>query len=267
MTCGTDTLCYKINKPYSCPSSKYLRSDEQCYTSCDSPNDPNFIPNLNTSTYNGYCNSVCNTSNECMAQKSLTDYSQFVCKTTFTKSFYFCYAAADDNKGALHYGSMFSPPRINIPINPSLSNYHLEIWYLPDPRFLSYSIATGWYFFETNSFNCKKTSQSVTTINDYACYYGNTKIGTDVTMKYLNWQRLAFSVSGTGTNYNFSFHFNKYNAATASQNISSNLILSSINFCTTSCSNQQWASGFYKWLKIYDATFLPLSVFKAKDIM
>ena len=236
-----------------------------CAVQCDSPTNPHHYPNL-ASSYNGYCTSVCDTSNECMLQKDLTNYAQSTCKTNFTKSFFFCIPNADLEKGALHYGSMFSPPQILIPISPILTNYHIEIWYLPDPRFISYSASTNWFFFETNAFNCKKKSQSTSTVNDYGCYYGNTQIGTDVTMKFLNWHRLAFSVNGTGTNYNFSFHF-KYNSNTASKTVSANLSLSSIQFCTFSCSNKLWASGFYKWLKVYDGTFVTTSLFKAKDIM
>ena len=63
------------------------------------------------------------------------------------------------------------------------------------------------------------------------------------------------------------FHFNKYNGGTASQSVNTSLALQYIKFCTKGCSNQLWASGFYKWLKIYDATYLPTSVFKAKDVM
>lgn len=269
LTCTSGQACWKNSKNYACKTTQYLKSDGYtCQATCDGTTNPHQMPNL-ASTYSGNCTSKCNTSVTCQAARALNDQSQFTCKTLYTRSYFFCFANLDNDKGAMHYGSMFSPPNIQIPVSPSMNNYHIEIWFLPDARYLKYSSSTGFYFFETNAFYCKKTAFSITTVNDFACYNGsnNTKIGTDVTMKFLNWHRLAFTVTGSGTSFTFSFHFNKYNAATASQSVSSSLALSHIKFCTVGCSNKLWLSGFYKWLKIYDATYLPLTAFKAKDVM
>lgn len=269
LTCSSGA-CWKNNHNFDCPTTKYLKTDgKTCDTSCASPNNPHYLPYL-TATYNGNCTSKCDTKVTCLSTSALNTISNFTCKTGFNKTFFFCFADADKLIGAIHYGSAFNPPLINIPVSPAINSYHLEIWYFPDPRYLKKSTSTDWYFFQTNSFNCKKTSQSLTTVNDYACYVGSTKIGVDVEMKYLNWYRLAFSAIGSGTSYKFYFHFNKYNSSLADLSSSSNLQLSQIKFCTNdsaNCANQLWASGFYKWLRVYDAQFMTVDVFKAKDVM
>jgi len=267
LTCTNNGGCWKNNHNYSCSNGKYLKPDgKTCENTCATPTNPHYLPDLAT-TYSGYCTSKCDTSTTCLDAKALNDASQFSCKSNYSKSFFFCYADSDGLSGALHYGSLYSPPTITIPVSPAMDNYHLEIWYFPDPRYIDADTSNGWFFFETNNFSCKKNSLSTSTINDYACYNGVTKIGSDIQMKYLNWYRLAFSVSGSGTNYNISLHFNKYDASTSSQTVNASLSLSEIKFCTKDCSNKKWASGFYRWLKIYDAKFLPVSLFKKKDIM
>lgn len=269
LTCTANAWCFKNSELFACPSTaKYLKTDKTCAATCPSATNAHYLPNLN-SVYTGTCTSKCDTSRTCTGSDALDNYSLFTCKTNFTKSFFFCFADTDNDNGAMHYGSMFSPPTITIPVSPALNNYHIEMWYFPDPRYVAKSSSTGWNFFETNNFVCKKNVITTTTVNDYACYNGGTKIGGDVTMKYFNWHRLAFSVSGSGSSYTFSFHFNKYNASTASQSVSASLTLNKIEFCVTGCTggNKKWASGFYKWLKVYDAQFMPNTDFQNKDVV
>lgn len=268
MTCPGGA-CFKNSKFYSCPNKQYLADDKgTCKAKCDSAKDPSRQINL-TSNYNGNCFQKCDTAVKCLGSQSLNVNSNFACKSTYTSSYFFCFKDTDNDKGAIHYGSYLNPPKIEIPVSPALDNYHLEIWYFPDVRFITSANTSNMYFLQTNSWSCKKGQQNASTNNDYACYQGNTKIGNDVTMKYLNWQRLAFSVTGSGSNYNFSFHFNKYNAGTSNKTVNASLNLNKIIFCTnqSGCLNQNWNSGFYKWLKIYDAKYLSTDVFKAKDVV
>jgi hypothetical protein len=268
-TCTSNSLCYDNTKKYACKAGRYAKSDGTCSTSCGVAINPHRLPNL-SSTYSGYCTSKCGTAITCLATGNLSDQSTFQCmlQNNLSRASFFCYNLDNKNTGGLHYGSMFSPPEITIPVSPTLNNYHIEIWYLPDPRYRADN-NNPHYFFRTNSFHCKKKDYQFATMNDYGCYHStNSQIGSDVTMTYVNWQRLAFSVTGSGSSYTFSFHFNKYNNANQNQSVTSDLSLSEIKFCSSvTCGSSYWASGFYKWLRVYDATFLPISAFMAKDVM
>ena len=111
-----------------------------------------------------------------------------------------------------------------------MSNYIIEIWYLPDTRYISYigdSPTKNLHVFKTNALAIYRGSGA----NDlhYFSNAVNTSAGFNLDSKNY-WNKLIISVKLTGSTYATTFYNNKFTATTAaSTNTSCNL--TKICFC------------------------------------
>lgn len=266
LTCSSQrSLCFKNDKAISCVNSNFWNTDQSCAATCDANFSPVYISKVDSSTnsLSGYCTSPCDgTTKNCNL-----NFNSYTCPANYTKLYLFCYLTTDETKGALFHNGLFqSTTFATATISPSMTNYHIELWYYPDRRFLPGS-GSAFYAFMTNALKIKKLS--VGNENDYQLNgTSNTSLGSNFTLKFANWYRLAFSVSQSGANYNYSFHYNKYNSSYQSQTTTDNLALSTITFCGTNCvASTGWYSGFYRWLRVYKGDFISVSTFQQMDLM
>lgn len=267
LTCASPrNTCFKNDLAYTCINTNFLKADFSCSTTCDANTNPTYISNISASENSGFCSSPCGTTNTCL--NDFTNYNtNFSCQANFTKLYLFCYADADQLKGAIHFSQYFNSPNFSYSVSPTLTDYHFEIWFYPDRRFIPNSTDTNLLVLLTSGLTIRKSA--LTTDNDYQLYdsAGNT-LGSTFTLKFLNWYRLAFSVKQNGSNFDWSFYYNKYTASYLSQSTTSSLGLSSITFCTSCTPNtNKWFSGFYKWMRIWKGDFITPATFKEMDKM
>jgi len=265
LNCGSNIkTCYKNNKAISCNNGFFVKADQTCDATCDSNTNPTYISGLTGSENSGFCSSACNTSNTCLMD--FTNYNtNFTCKPTFNKLYLYCYSDNDKLKGAIHYSQYFNSPNFSYSVSPTLSKYYFEIWFYPDKRFIPNSTDYNLLVLLTSGIRIKKAT--LTSENDYRLYDSNgNSLGNAFTLNFLNWYRLAFSVTQNGSNYDYSFFYNKYSSSYLNQSSTSNLSLSSISFCTTCSPNtDKWFSGFYRWLRIWKGDFLNINTLREMD--
>jgi hypothetical protein len=267
LTCSAQRkTCFKNDLAFTCNNNFFLKADKSCVATCDANTNPTYISNLTGSENSGFCSAPCGTSNTCL--HDFTNYNSiFSCQTNFIKLYLFCYAKTDELKGAIHYSQYFNTPNFSYSVSPTLTDYHFEVWFYPDKRFIPNSINTNLLVLLTSGISIRKAA--LTNENDYQLYNsaGNT-LGSAFTLKFFNWYRLAFSVKQNGLNFDWSFYYNKYTSSYLNQSTSNSLSLSSITFCTSCTINtNKWFSGFYKWMRIWKGDFITTSVFKEMDKM
>lgn len=267
LTCTSPRkTCFKNDLAITCENNNFLLADKSCAATCDANTNPTYISGMTGSQNSGFCSSSCGTSNTCV--HDFNNYNtNFTCAANFTKLYLFCYANADELKGAIHFSQYFNSPNFSYTVSPALTNYHFEIWFYPDRRFIPNSTDTNLLVLLTSAFTIKKAA--LTTENDYQLYNSSgSTLGSAFTLNFLNWYRLAFSVKQNGSDYDWDFYYNKYSSSYLTQTTSASLSLSSITFCT-SCtpSTNKWFSGFYRWLRIWKGDFITKDTFKEMDKM
>lgn len=267
LTCAAPKkTCFKNDLAITCNNNNFLKADKTCAATCDANTNPIYISGLTSAQNSGFCSSPCGTSNTCIYDFNNFN-SNFSCQANFTKLYLFCYATTDELKGAIHYSQYFKSPNFSYAVSPALTDYHFEVWFYPDRRFIPNSTDTNLLVLLTSGIMVKKAT--LTSESDYQLYdsAGNT-LGSVFTLKFLNWYRLAFSVKQNASNYDWSFYNNKYSAAYLNQSTSSSLSLSSITFCTSCTPNtNKWFSGFYRWMRIWKGDFITNATFKEMDKM
>ncbi len=267
LTCtAPKNTCFKNNLAFTCQNNNFLKADKSCASTCDANTNPTYISGSTSSQNSGFCSSACGTTNNCL--NSFNNYnSSFTCQTNFTKLYLFCYENANELKGAIYYSQYFNSPNFSYAVSPTLTDYHFEVWFYPDRRFIPNSSDTNLLVLQTSGITIRKAA--LTAENDYRLYdsAGNT-LGSAFTLKFLNWYRLAFSIKPNAPNSNWSFYYNKYTSSYLNQSSSIGLSLSSISFCTTCTPNtNKWFSGFYRWMRIWKGDFISTATFKEMDKM
>lgn len=258
----------------------------------------NSLANLTTqNTNSGYCLGTCHASTNGMINCPTGDLvtnsygSSLACNgTNYTKFSIFCLQTDLTNPvtnaapftGSLLYSQAFNSPTIEINLANTLTEYHVEFWFNPDIVFLPKILtATKYYIFWTNTIRIKKDSKQYLTAtpivtNDYKVYNGSTAaeiIPTNsktINMKNGQWIKVSYSVVKNGANWDVQYYFqNSSDAGFKAAGLTINPPLSKIAFCTTTCTSYfndgSWYSGAYKFLRVWDATLLPLNVYRNTD--
>lgn len=307
-------VCSDTNAQYCSTASKILAcnndyfwnvdaSDNQsCAQTCSSSfptylyQATNSLASLTTQNTNtGYCTSSCSASNgaitcptgnltsnsygsslACNSSSSYTKFSIFCIPNTTTNPI----TSLSPNSGSLLYSQGFNSPTIEINLSSTLTEYHIEVWFMPDLVFLPKNNATGkYYVFWTNSIRIKKDSKlfsGAVVTNDYKVYNGSTAtaiIPTNsklIEMKNGQWTKISYSVVKNGSNWDVNYYYkNDSDAGYKQTGISSNPSLTKIAFCTNNCgsyySDGGWYSGAYKLLRVWDSTFFPLDTYRQTE--
>jgi len=300
-------VCFNDNKILSCKNNYFWNlantDDQSCSTKCTAGIPNYLLQKSNSSTANsastnsntGYCTGDCDASTSGKIQCSTLDLtpnvysSGLTCNGTNYSIFsFFCiqtdlkYAgnANEPPTGALLYSQKFNSPTIVINVNPTLTLYHFEMWFLPDSIFTWNYGGTKYYVLYTNSIRIKKDTNASNTINDYKVYLGAGASAiipggsSTIQMKYNQWNKITYSVVANASNSNnFDVKFYYINSSSTDYifaNNSSGTSLSQIVFCTNSCTSYftdgSWFSGAYKLLKVWDATNFSLDLYRSLDI-
>ncbi len=254
------------------------------------------LANLATeNTNSGYCIGSCHASTAgvitCPSIDLTTNLygSSMTCNgSTYTKFSIFCLqnnttnpvTSANRLTGSLLYSQAFNSPTIEINLASTLTEYHIEFWYNPDIVFLpKITSSAKYYIFWTNSIRIKKDTKNFLTANvvtnDYYVYNGSSGAiiptnSMEINMKHGQWIKVSYSVVKNGSNWDINYDYqNSSNAGYKVTNVTPNPSLNKIAFCTTTCSSyysdESWYSAAYKFLKVWDATLLPLSVYRNTD--
>lgn len=259
--------CYKNDSAFNCEAGNYLKHDNMkftCSATCDTDHNPTYISGLAEDS--GFCTAPCNTKNNCIFDFSSFN-SSYTCKASYTRLFTTCYStAAEEFKGALFYSAYFKPPKLAYTLASPLTNYHFELWFYPDRRFLPSNSETNLYAVLTSGLRIRKASLTAT--NDYQLLdSSNTQIGPNFSLEFSNWYKIAFSVKLSSGIYTYSFHYNKYSSSFKNLTTPNNLQLSSFSFCASCADDGRWFSGFYKWIRVWSGDFLSVDLYKEMDKM
>lgn len=277
---------------------------DSCSTTCASAY-PTYLyqktnSTINTSSQNtnsGYCLGSCHASDDgtiaCpTGNLTAANYGSLTCNgSNYTRFSTFCLLnnvtnpITDSVTGSLLYSQAFNSPKIEIDLtaNP-LTEYHVEFWFNPDIVFLhKIPNATNYYIFWTNSIRIKKDTTNYTTgnvtTNDYNVYNGDNSTAIiptnsqEIDYKHAQWTKISYSVvknEYNASNWDVLYYYrNSDNAGYKSFNNTDNPSLSKIIFCTNNCSSYyddgSWYSGAYKFLKIWNATLLPLDIYRQTE--
>jgi len=309
ITC-TDTNavnCFDDNKILACKNNyfwNFITNTYSCAQNCGGNAYPRYLY-LNTQngsqsnkasdgTNTGYCNGSCDSSTagkiRCPSnsgQLNESVYNSLSCNgDAYTSFSFFClkndytYMSINNETqtGSIFYSQGFNSDTIEITV-PALTEYHFEMWFMPDLIFLN-KITSGskFYVLWTNSISIKKDSKnsvSSPTTNDYKVYKaGNAVIPTNsqnIEMKNGQWFKISYSVVKNVANnkWDLYFYYKNSNDNGYKSTGLTDVALNKIAFCTNTCNNYftdgVWYSGAYKLLKVWDATFLSRDVYYQMD--
>ncbi|MCP3683101.1 MAG: hypothetical protein GY861_10460 [bacterium] len=273
----TDTqIALDSSKPLVCNSNKFMdvsASPLSCGTDCAS----NYSSSPGNETTKGFCNFSCATSwasSKVTCKNTNSDITNlkanFACETDHIKSFYRCTPKAQDNLTAIHFSMYYNSPSISIgnSILGDLTQYYLDIWFMQDTRYMDWTMTGDLHILKTNCIALYRAN-NLAGSNDFNFKANSsTSSAFDLDSKYY-WNKITFHVtlsSGTYTVKIYKTHF----SANVSTTTSSSCNLSNICFCQndSSCAcgtSLKWVSGYYKNLKIFDATNLPIDSYKDYD--
>ena len=275
---------------------------QSCAKTCTSsfPNylyqKTNSLANLTTeNTNSGYCIGSCHATTDGMitcptGNLTTNSYgSSLACNgTSYSKFSIFCLQTDLNNPvtnvnpvtGSLLFSQAFNSPTIEINLANTLTEYHVEFWFNPDIVFLpKITSLTKYYIFWTNTIRIKKDTKSFSgtvTTDDYNIYNGSDTtaiIPTNskkINMKHGQWIKVSYSVVKNGANWDVNYYYqNDGDAGYKKTALNINPPLSKIAFCTNSCtayySDGGWYSGAYKFLRVWDANLMPVSVYRNTD--
>ena len=248
---GDGVINWDKNKPLFC--AKYLNTKQnKCEES--SPcliNGQKYIPFKSYMT-SGFCDNVCSGPMSCgdsddYCRENDNNYNLFYSCETKEKKYY------------LQYSSFYNPDTIKITVNPPLNSYIIEIWYYPD-FFLSDTNRQGKFYYPD-------------TLKNYV-FYSNV-----ATAYFLHSELKKLKVEDKGSTYTSSFYhpyewnklmfYGKMNENRLFKYfIINNLVNDYIQFrptpaeslqyilfqSTVENDNNNWASGYYRGLRIWDGT-------------
>ena len=217
----------------------------------------------------GFCNFKCGTTwatTQVTCKTANADISalktSFACQTNFIKDFYRCFSNTQDDLSALHFSKYYNSPPINIGSSVlNLSNYIIDIWYLPDTRYMDWTVAGPLYIFATNKISLYRNNKLAGTSTHNFKYDDQTSSGFDLDSKY-HWNKLTFKVSVSGTTYTALFYQNHFSVSTTytlTKTTGTVTKLTDICFCQSgtacNCGNGlNWVSGYYRNLRVFDST-------------
>jgi hypothetical protein len=278
MCSSPNKYCYKNSSPFYCDSYNYLQYDTNsnlwtCAPTCPAGRMVNWGSELSSpDVRTGSCSIPCGTSRQCMS--NYKNYNEnFTCNSDYTKLNLDCYPKTEDYKAAFFWGGQISTPlqQLTIPVKERYDNYFLEIWYFADIG-LNVKLSAG-YVFVTNGLSIQRTS---TTASDNNCVILDPLLniqGSSFNLDFGQWHRLIFNVTYSNSGYNVNFYYNKFSNL-VSFTSTQNLKLENIYFCSPISPNFPcghintsipWSSGFYKNLKIWDATNMNISLIQYLD--
>lgn len=245
----------------------------------------------------GYCTGECHASTpgkiKCPTEAQFSDssYTSLTCNgTNYSRFSFFCLQndytymgiANEPNAGSLFYSQGFNSRTIEIGAG-SLTEYHFEMWFLPDliflPKYSTNNAGDKFYVLWTDSIRIKKDTKnfsSTPAFNDYKVYNGNDAtaiVPTNsqvVEMNHGQWFKISYSVIKNGSNWDFYLYYkNSSDIGYKKTGLTSSPSLSKIAFCTNNCNNfftdGLWYSGAYKLLKVWDATLMPRDIYLEMD--
>lgn len=266
LTCGSNVaFCTKSNVPLECTASFYMdTSSSTCVSTCPANTMPQCGSSISGPAVSyGYCNVSCGSGVICLTSSQYASYSaSFSCDSGKTASHLKCNPSTLDNKGAFFYGSRTDPPNIDFNFSSSLDNYYLDLWYYTD-AVMSPADLTPTTFYIWYSSGLRITRNNVLTSTTYNLVNSaGTNLSSSITMVYGQWHRIAYQVQKNASNWSLTFFYNKY-TSNVSVTSTASLTLSSIYFRNSGGIN--WFGGYYRGLKIWDSTDIPVTLFKSYD--
>lgn len=313
LTCGDTNAvnCFNDSKIIACKNNFFwsIATDgtQSCAATCTNSWPRYLYTKTNASfqvnkasenTNTGYCNGDCHASTggkiTCptgITQWSDSNYTGLACNgATYTKFSFFCLqndltymsVANEPLAGAIFYSQGFNSKTIEIGVT-NLTEYHFEVWFLPDliflPKIVTAIASPKFYVLWTDSIRIKKdtkafSSSPVTT--DYKIYNGSTAgsilptNSQNIEMKNGQWFKIQYSVIKNGSNWELYFYSkNSSDTGYKKTDFAASPSLSKIAFCTNDCSNYfsdgVWYSGAYKLLKVWDASLMPKNIYLEMD--
>ena len=286
---GVQKINWDDNKPLFCTGYLYTQNDE-CFASAPCTiNGNKYIIYPKETEDHGYCDFLCSGPMTCQndyLSKQLTkpfktgDTVGF-CKTkdnTFdTNNIYNLFYSCEnrETKYYLQYSSFYNPSKISIGVTPELKSYIIEIWYYPD-FFLNDNSRQGKYYYPETKKNIVFYSNRVHAYflhSEYKTLKVEDEYSTHTTPHYhpYEWNKLVFyGLTKDSKHYKYFIINNMiYEPIEFKHIYNGDLKLSSIVFFSNSEGsyidaevNYQWASGYYRGLRIWDGdkTSPPLTI-------
>lgn len=265
-TSGFPTYLYQPNNSLANSSTQNTNSG-YCIGSCSSSKGDIACPTVNLTPDNYGTNLQCNDT------PNYTKFSIFCLEKNVSNP-----VNSSSNSGSLFYSQGFNSPTIEINLQSTLSEYHVEFWFVPDLNYLYKNQATGkYYIFWTNSISIKKDTKLVKvsdlSTNDYKIYNGsdsNSIIPSNlkkIEMKNGQWIKISYSVIKNNSNWDINYYYkNDNDDGYKKKGLSTNPSLNKIVFCTNNCKEYfidgAWYSGIYKYLKVWDANLIDFDTYR-----
>ena len=228
----------------------------------------------------GYCDYLCSGPMVCesnyfdMTRPFSTGTSTSFCKNTYSNIYNLFYSCENtETKYYLQYSSFYNPDTINIPVDPPLLSYIVELWYYPD-FFLSDSNRQGKYYYPETYKNYVFSSSVVSAyflFSEYKTLKVEDEYSTHTTPYYhpYEWNKLVFYGLFKDNRYFKYFIMNNmiYDPIEFKhiQDSGARVDLKYIQFFPYQQDDRvynQWAAGYYRGLRIWDGdkASIPLTV-------
>lgn len=302
LSCSTGEYCLKNNVSINCKIGYYFDYlTSQCLNKCSQGTAPSVGSIFSTNLNRGFCtrDTFIKHFNE-----TSYDYSNSftsTCKSTFHSIHMECYQQDNDFKGALHFSSRLQSLPIEIKMNNS-EHYYLEFWFYADPVLLPYVKSSNFFseerlIFLTNSFKisytcnaseffssddiinntAKADGQKLIDQNSKQCYTLRQFDGTAILpifASFGSWTKFQFHANKTATSQSgdtYSINNFQMHESISYRSINYKLNLNATYFChgkpcgSIKDYDIKWFSGFYKFLRVWNADMIPTEYYKDLD--